>query len=489
MPRCVVLGVLLWGAAALSAGGALSAQDSPPAPASCMTPSDPQGPIALPPGQEFSVVLDANPTTGFSWLVGGLNASVVRFAGSRFMGPPVARPGAPGTQCLTFVAVRDGRTAIALDYRRIFAVGVAPARTQTLEVIVGGGGLSSVTGAGAWTAAGAMTTPRTAALAALLADGRVLVADGGNFGALTSSELYDPATGTWTATGDLSTARLSATATTLLDGRVLAAGGQGPVGMTHILTSTDLYDPTSGTWSAGPDMTTARIRHTATLLVDGRVLVAGGTGDAAATAELFDPTAGAWRATGSLTTPRWGHTATLLADGRVLVAGGFDADGNATATAELYQPANGMWTRVAGMSVARVGHSATLLPDGKVLVAGGTGDAAATAELFDPLTLRWSGTGGLLAPRGNHTATLLVDGRVLVVGGQAPGQDGVYLAATELYDPTAGAWTAGPDLSPGRASQTATLLRDGRVLVAGGSLSPPGGNLAAADLYTPGGDG
>ena len=161
----------------------------------------------------------------------------------------------------------------------------------------------------------------------------MLVAGGYADGLLADAELYDPSTGTWSATGALNTARYQHTATLLADGRVLVAAGWGE----GVLSSTEFYDPSTESWSATGALNTARASQTATLLADGRVLVAGGgigNSVAIASAELYDPSTGTWSATGALDTTRYSHTATLLADGRVLVVGGFG--GGYHASAELY---------------------------------------------------------------------------------------------------------------------------------------------------------
>jgi hypothetical protein len=183
----------------------------------------------------------------------------------------------------------------------------------------------------------------------------------------------------------MGTRRAVQTATLMPDGKVLVTGGVdlptgGPV------TSAELYDPTTETWSATGSMGTPRAGHTATLLPDGGVIVAGG--GFTASVELYDPATGTWSATGSMGTPRQTHTATLLRDGRVLVAGGwqFAGSGGLLASAELYNPATGTWTATASMDTPHAG-TATLLPDGKVLVQDGTPDESISdfaAELYDP---------------------------------------------------------------------------------------------------------
>jgi N-acetylneuraminic acid mutarotase len=178
---------------------------------------------------------------------------------------------------------------------------------------------------------------------------------------------------------------------------------------------------------------------------------------------------------------RTGHSATLLPDGQVLVAGGN--------TAELFDPATGTWTATGALPESFFGHSATLLPNGTVLIAGGdvpSGPGArgwVHAALFDPATGRWTVTGSMVVGRLNHTATLLPDGRVLVLGGQSDGgEDFEVFADAEVYDPSSEAWAAVVDMGDARAGHSATLLFDGRVLAAGGTDHP------SAELYVGVGD-
>jgi hypothetical protein len=229
-------------------------------------------------------------------------------------------------------------------------------------------------------------------------------------------------------------------------------------------------------------MTTARYDHTATLLNNGKVLITGGRADAIrflASAELYDPATRTFTATGSMTTRRASHTATLLTDGKVLVVGGDDLG-----TAELYDPATGTFTATGNTTAYRAFHTATLLSNGKVLIAGGLINAAQgfstnTAELYDPATGTFTATGSMITSRASHTATLLTNGKVLVVGGDDLGAT----ASAELYDPTTGIFTATGSMNLARSGHTATLLNSGTVLVAGGNTDL--GATASAEVYDP----
>ncbi|MDH4335110.1 MAG: hypothetical protein OEW24_07625 [Chloroflexota bacterium] len=348
---------------------------------------------------------------------------------------------------------------------------------------------------------GQMTVGRQIHTATLLADGRVLVAGGVDRYdvALASAELHDPQTGTFSPTGSLATARGFHTATRLADGRVLFAGGNprqwnfpGP-----FFTSAELYDPQAGTFSPTGSLATGRNLHTATLLLDGRVLITGGNDrfrHAVASAEVYDPTTGTFSPAGSMATARGFHTATLLADGRVLIAGGGSAGwtpGQFAASAEIYDPKTDTFTATGPMTDARALHTATLLDDGRVLITGGFnnydtgGTSLASAELYDPKTGTFTATGSMADARTFHGAALLSDGRVLVTGGVHTGWDYYppFLTSAEIYDPTTGAFTATGPMADGRVYHTATLVSDGRVLIAGGFDGS--GVVATAELYDP----
>ena len=353
-----------------------------------------------------------------------------------------------------------------------------------------------------WTATGSLRTARSrgalsaSEVATLLPDGRVLVAGGIDASGkpLASAELYDPATGTWSLTGSMTTPRAAHTSTLLMNGKVLVAGGGGLGIPGSVLASAELYDPATGTWGSIGSMIEARGQHSATLLADGKVLVAGGAGvssradsyEELSSAELYDPTTGAWTLTGSMTTARWRHAAVKLADGIVLVEGGGHLVG--LASAELYDPTTATWRATDSLIAGRGGQTATLLPNGEVLVAGGQGGLhmtpLASVELYDPITGKWSATGSMAKGRFGHTATLLANGSVLVVAGYGREASGPF---AEVYRPGADIWSATANLTPARIAHVAVLLADGRVLIAGGiDDEAPGHVLASAEIYDPG---
>ena len=282
--------------------------------------------------------------------------------------------------------------------------------------------------------------------------------------------------GKLTVTGAMDTPRSAHTSTLLLDGQVLITGGFAGNTEDRPFASAELYDPARGTFSKTGSLTTGRQSHSATLLPDGRVLIAGGyDGGYLASAELYDPTTGAFSLMGSMTTGRIAHGATRLADGRVLITGGADAHHSMLSSAEIYDPQTGRFTPTGDLTTARMGHTQTLLTDDTVLLAGGaTGShrsVSASAEIFDPVTGTFSATGSMTTVRYKHAAVLMEDERVLIVGG-SDGSDfrGRYDSA-EIFDPYSGTFTETGRLNAPRFKlRTAvTLLTDGKVLVAGGA--------------------
>ena len=355
---------------------------------------------------------------------------------------------------------------------------------------------------GTFAPTGSMNVGHTQGKATLLQNGQVLItgANSGGGAPLPSPELYNPATGTWAVTGQMNTARIDATATLLQNGQVLVAGGSG--GGSNALASAELYNPATGIWSVTGSMHQGRsglngAGASATRLPDGEVLVAGGEDanfNLLSSAELYNPATGQFTPTGSMATPRAGQSATLLDNGQVLVAGGTGA----TAAAELYNPATGKFTPTGSMSAPRGTNVGTLLPDGDVLV---TGRAQEFAERYHPATGQWSNAStGLPNCSSNQecrifsTATLLATGNVLVAGGLVGLiSNPQTTAGAMLYQPDTSTWAGTGSMTTGRENQTATLLPDGQVLMAGGTLfdHPRVGHpgvlqfLASAELYNP----
>ena len=251
----------------------------------------------------------------------------------------------------------------------------------------------------------------------------------------------------------------------------------------------------AGQVNATGNLLVRRFSQTATLLPNGRVLIAGGmerNGKYNASAELYDPRTGRFAATGSMSVPREGHAAILLGDGKVLIAGGSPGPDGNLATAELYDPATGSFQRTGNMTGPRAYGAAVLLHDGKVLLIGGDGahedERLSSAELYDPATGRFTATGSMHVPREMHTAVLLKDGRVLVMGGSSAGSypNARIEASAEIYDPATGRFSMTGSMNSARHKLAAVLLSDGRVLVVGGSDNRDGrGQYASAELYDP----
>ena len=368
----------------------------------------------------------------------------------------------------------------------------------------------------------------------------VLIAGGINLqgGVESSAELYDARTGLFTSTGNsMQSARYGHTATRLKDGTVLIAGGLDQ--NNNLLNSADIYDPKTGTFSATGPMTYPRAFHAAGILQDGRVVIAGGIAANPQDptynrhAEIYDPAtktfSGGFATIPALTNePRNFLTASLLQNGKVLLAGGTECCENPQApasrpligfeSAEVFSPKTAFDSKTPGQAFVAVPgemiqpralHTATLLQDGRVLIVGGedTDHMAAiqTAEIYSPAKRSFSAglpifNWGMNTPRSSHTATLLncatsgcPNGQVLLAGGiglAADQTDVVDLAAAELYDPASKTFSDTGSLITARDAASATALSDGRVLIAGGeqvdSQGKPVTVLASAEIYDPG---
>lgn len=229
-------------------------------------------------------------------------------------------------------------------------------------------------------------------------------------------------------------------------------------------------------------LNTARHSQASVLLPNGDFMVIGGVinnlNTPTKTTEIYFTSAAAWGSGGDITTARSSHTATLLSDGRVLVAGGFNADGAPLQSAEAYDTLTRSWAVVAAAMVSsRGGHTATLLSKGsnagKVLICGGQDGTAATAitascELFNPQDNSFTASVQMTSPRMGHTANLLPNGNVFASGGLAYSGGFIYLPTNELFVPETNQWRPAAALLEGRSRHSATVLNNGNVLIAGG---------------------
>ena len=314
-------------------------------------------------------------------------------------------------------------------------------------------------------------------------------------------EIYDPTKNTWSFDPLRGFPSFNQTGTLSANGDFNNIGGRdcdasGTCATVVAANVPTVYIPAPNPFPGDASLNNARGNHTSTVLPDGRILVAGGTNgpQVLSSCEIYDPISKAWSLTGAMNTPRAGHTATLLTNGTVLVSGGYINNNSAgtTNTSEIYYPDTGQWAMAGAMISSRQAHTATLLPDGTVLVAGGyaNGSYLNTSEIFYSTSAIWSPTHSamtLAGGRSDHTATLLQDGRILVIGGiNAAGPT----TSAEAYSSTTGQWAAVTSMptgigrgSNGRFAHTATLLRNGTVLVIGGDDAF--GEILAPELYSP----
>ncbi len=324
--------------------------------------------------------------------------------------------------------------------------------------------------------AGKMHERRASHTATLLPNGMVFIS--GGFKKVrtydqvyfNSAELYNPHTRTFTKTGNLNVARCGHTATLLLNGMVLVTGG----GDDNPLSSAEVYDPHTGIFTLAGDMAVSRQGHTATLLKNGNVLIAGGSMDDTHSAEIFTAKTQRFESTGVLSINRAGPTATMLPDGNVLIAGGAArsvSGWKVFASAELYNPQTGRFTPSGNMTTVRYKHAAVLLPDSTVLIVGGSDERDwrgqyNTAEVYD----RKPGTFSPIRDMGtkrfklSNAITLLNNGSVLIAGGSSQ---------VEIYDPHTKIFTSVAQFEEPHFFATATLLLDGSALVTGGYTMQP----------------
>jgi hypothetical protein len=335
-------------------------------------------------------------------------------------------------------------------------------------------------------------------VAIAMSDGTVLVAGGyDNSGtAIPHSEIYSPATGQFTKStsvvnGDETYARGNTTAVLLPNGQVIVTGGA--TTSTTVTAHSEIYTtgkfiPTNST--SNGDLINARSNHTATLLTDGRILIAGGKNGTTSQAhsEIYTYALGSFGSSSNLNTGRYQHTATLLPTGQLVVIGGKSGTG-AVQRSELYDPTNATLTNSSLMQIARYAHTATLLPNGKVLIVGGTANGTtpvASSELYDPTTQIFTtlSANDLSNPRFGHTATLLANGKVLIVGG-INNNANTTVAQSEIYDPATNKFSITATLNTPRYAHSAILLSNSKVLISGGLSNGGVAEIAQSEVYDP----
>ena len=361
---------------------------------------------------------------------------------------------------------------------RIFRNAVLASLAVLLSVLLLTASIPNVP-TGTWQTWNAMADARSGASAALLQDGKVLIAGGSNANGPTASADLFGKDGVFSAAAAMNSPRSSHTATLLGDGRVLVTGGDTGSGITN---SAEVYDPATGSWTLlGAAMLDARAGHTASLLPHGRVLLAGGhnSGGALSSLEIFDPLNDDFTSAGTLTAPRMNHAAAVLSDGRVLVIGGTADGANPLATVDICDPVTRTVAIGPSLSTPRMSATAITTLDGKVVVIGGSNGSQdlASAEVFDPATgqIVLSASSLATSSSGQRAFLLPKNNAILIVGGTSAGAD---LNSAELYFPWTDSFQSTDAMSVARPGMTGSALSlDGRLLVAGGT------NLASTELY------
>ena len=344
--------------------------------------------------------------------------------------------------------------------------------------------------------------------------GRTIVLDIDLTG-LAAPILVDP---DWSTTGTMTVSHWGDAAWRRPDGRVMAAGGCALTGCPtsfvstscgQVLANTDLWDPSSGTWTSGAPMLTARTTFASVPLPTGDLIVAGGCTETNCTqmndagfcvsqpctqttnlSERYSFASAKWSAAGTLSSPRFASMGVPMGTGDAFVAGGCDVGGCTTSVEQWAASANS-WSEQAPLPAPRGFGTATTLADGRVLVVGGCADPLCAtvlndATVYDPVANTWTDAGTLSAPRAGHSATLLNDGTVLVAGGCSDAACTMALSSADIWTAsgTGGQFAPGPSMAGARHHHTATLLDNGEVLMAGGADST-GASLPTSEVYLP----
>ncbi len=354
-----------------------------------------------------------------------------------------------------------------------------------------------------------LTNPTAIPTTSDLPDGRILLAGGGSGSLLTArgldtSEIYDPDRQRFTAGPKLGAARALHQAVTLANGKVLLIGGANAQGAA--LATCEVYDPATNSFAPAASLATGRAGHTATLLKDGRVLVAGGSTNlvdavsaifgTVSSCEIYDPNSNTWSGARAMSRVRLGHAATLLSNGQVLVCGGATVTiilPGVTNTAELYDPANNTWRGTGAMTYAAGAQILQPLQDGRVLAIGGAVLAGITnvastnaSTVYNPSTGTWAAAGVMRDSRALPAVVRLPNGKVLAIGGaQGDITNPTALARCESFDPATLAWSATVALGTARAGTVALLRPEGLLFVVGGAGGSQNTALATGEILYP----
>lgn len=370
-------------------------------------------------------------------------------SGRPYLGPIAQKRGPMGHSLVEFLA--RVRSPFPETMASILAFPVNPLIPPQVSYARGGlprgwvlGNLPPVANANAWADGVDLPATRQRHTATALPDGRVVVIGGIVAGAeSTDSSVFDPATGTWTTAAKLITGYTTSGLTTLsrLDhatallqtGMVLAVGGLvgsywtyagGSLTAATASSRCDLYDPRMNRWIFATPLPATRSKHSATTLLDGRVLVVGGlvAGTESSDCRIYDPAQNLWTAATALSAPRSRHASCLLPSGKVLVLGG-SVSGGASSDCQVYDPALNSWASVAALGSDRMDHAAIATVMGQVLALGGivSGSDSYGAAIYDPTLNAWTNVASMPTSRKLHGAVGLLDGSLLVLGGVVAG--------------------------------------------------------------------
>ena len=333
--------------------------------------------------------------------------------------------------------------------------------------------------------------------ASLLSDGRVMVTGGYEILPGPPSHtsinyddawIYHPISGSWSSGGKLAHYRYNHLSFVVSNGDVVLIQGGVPTPPQRARNwPIERYLIRAGSWTPWfQDSSWATAGPKGTQLPSGEIFFCGGYnyssllpsfGGTSVDGSLYFPDTQIVQSVGQMTYPRWEHTVSLLPGGRVLIVGGTGDPSSPVAMpfCEIWDPATSSFALADPLSTGRALHTATVLEDGRVLVVGGVSRrtnpwiVALTYQIYDPATGLWGAEGLMPDPRVNHTATLLLDGKVLIAGGTNGSSSGTPTDVTFLYEPSSDTWAAGPLLETARNGPTATLLQDGTVLLVAGS--------------------